>query len=116
MQINNNELAKYALHIGQTQQGANSADKVKSSNAQQTAGSSVTRSDAMQLSSRAQDIQQIQEILQNVPEVRENLIKESADAMAKGELNLNGHDIAINLLLDPGHHAATNPSTEPKSI
>lgn len=106
---NNNGLAKYGLLISQTQEGASRTDKVGSSNVQKTTGSRSARSDAVELSSRSINIQHIKSSIENVSDVREDRIKALTEALAKGELNLNGHDIADRILLDPGHNAARNP-------
>ena len=104
MHISNQGLMKYAFLVGQTQQGKQKSNEVNSSERQRTSESSASRPDAVELSSLGRDIQRIKTVLQEVSDVRESRVTEVTRALANGNLNLNGQDIASKLLHDHGHN------------
>ena len=104
MHITNHGLMKYAFLVAQTQQGKQKSNEVNASERQRTSESSASQPDAVELSTLGRDIQRIKTVLQEGSDVRESRIAEITRALANGNLNLNGQDIASKLLLDPGHN------------
>ena len=104
MHITNHGLMKYAFLVTQTQQGKQKSNEVNASERQRTSESSASQPDAVELSTLGRDIQRTKTVLQEGSDVRESRVAEVTRALANGNLNLNGQDIASKLLLDPGHN------------
>ena len=104
MHITNHGLMKYAFLVTQTQQGKQKSNEVNASEKQRTSESSASQPDAVELSTLGRDIQRIKTVLQEGSDVRESRVAEITRALANGNLNLNGQDIASKLLRDPGHN------------
>lgn len=67
---------------------------------------SASRSDRVDLSSSVRHAERIRQLLSEVPEVRVHRVSEAAHALQRGDLNLNGEDLADRVLSDPLHTGA----------
>ena len=60
----------------------------------------VSTSDRVELSSQARTIQRVREVAQEAPEIRENRVVQSQQALYRGSLQLQGADLAERVLQD----------------
>ena len=61
--------------------------------------------DTVVLSTTARDVQRIEKVLQESPEMREHYVASATQAVRGGVLNLNSQDLASSLLADSFHSA-----------
>ena len=70
---------------------------------EETASAEISGIDRVELSSRARDIQRIQDVLRQTPEIREDRVAEAKAALHSGTLYLGGADLTPKLLATLHH-------------
>lgn len=68
-----------------------------------TASAAISGTDRVELSARVRDIQRIQEVLQQTPEVREDRVAEAKTALQSGTLSLGGAELTPKLFATLRH-------------
>ena len=87
-------------HIGGEKLVHESNGATKEAQIQQEKNAQVSAPDRVELSSKAKDIQRIKEILEKVPEIRENRVEEAKKALESGTLQLGGKERADKIIRD----------------
>lgn len=64
---------------------------------------SSCRSETVELSSQGKEVQRIQRLVQQTPEIREQRVAAATRAIEQGTLTLKGSDLADAILSDPLH-------------
>jgi hypothetical protein len=59
--------------------------------------------DTVELSTAVRDVQRVEHVLRDSPEIREHRVFSATQAVMSGTLNLHGKDLASSLLADPLH-------------
>ena len=73
-------------------------EKKEGSEAEKQAAGSVVREDKVSLSSTAKDIQQAKKAIEELPDVREEKVRELKDRIEGGKYDVNGEKIAEKML------------------
>jgi len=73
-------------------------EKKVSSEAEKQAADSVVQEDKVSLSSTARDIQQAKKAVEELPDVREEKVRELKDRIEAGKYDVNGEKIAGKML------------------
>jgi len=73
-------------------------EKKASSEHEKQAANGVPQEDKVSLSSTARDIQQVEKTIEQLPDVREEKVRELKDQIETGKYNVNGEKIAGKML------------------
>jgi negative regulator of flagellin synthesis FlgM len=99
--INTKENVVQYVQNNQAAQGAQQAEREKQAAAEQSQAT-----DKVELSAASRDIQKIQEVLENTPDVRAEKVQELKSKIESGQYKVDAREIANKMISDLIRHVA----------